>query len=253
MKRITTILLLLLCTGCSDPIWRTGTELVMREQSENTVGVVWDDATSVSEYRVYLDGELVQTHPPGVTEALLRDLPEASTFLLEVTAANLFGSESEKLVLQVQTADRTAPVFPEDATLEVEVGFNIVLRWPEATDAFGPLRYIVRDTDSEIEFSSRRSEPWSAHGDLDYTRIEVLAVDPSDNESEPLTIEWTEEEFEAMHERRRRLEREHIEGLGPLDKDAILGGELPEGGDPLVLRRWLREQAMQAVERGRPR
>lgn len=232
--RAFTILGIFLGTACSVPTWGEGAELVLRERSKDTIGVIWDDAEGAASYVATIDGEHAQEISAPNVEVRFEGLEEARLYLIEVRARNVTGGESEPLRLQVRTRDGTPPVFPEGAQLRYELTNAARFWWPEATDAAGVVGYVLRDVDhpeAELEYVPRGTEV--VYDQPPPRRVELVALDAASNESEPLRVELSEEELASFGQRRLEFHQRVAEEI---ELDDIANGRVPEGIDGALLR-----------------
>lgn len=178
--------------GCGDsvaPAWPDGAE-ISAGASTDSLELGWPAATdddAVVGYSVYIDDAEVAQVGADVHRHTVGELREGQRVQVRVVARDASGNLSA-LTGAAETLDETPPVFPEDATLQLEsFDDGVRLEWPAAEDATEVTYVIFRGEEEERTQLETNAELGRGDGS---THFRVIARDASGHESEPLVAEW---------------------------------------------------------------
>lgn len=195
MTRLIGILVILLTlVGCKDqPNWAEGATLEATEVKGTSVELAWGDPTpadEISAFRVRKADEVIASLEPDVRAFSADSLEGKTDYEFSVEASNADGEWSSPLKVEVTTLDATAPSWPEDAELRVEVesrgalGARVTFEWTEAEDDTGVTHYRLKREGEEVAtWESDQSE--FVHSSVDVDGVyRLYAGDAAGNWSE---------------------------------------------------------------------
>ena len=168
------------------------TNLSSSNTTYNSTELSWNEATDdrgVSFYQVIENGEeKVTTENTSIT---ITELNEQTDYTYVIIAEDEAGNQSEPsneiTVTTLQSPDITPPSTPTNLTASNTTQTTVDLSWTESTDDRGISSYIVIENGQEkLTTESTEITITDLEPETTYT-YSIVAVDTSDNESEPST------------------------------------------------------------------
>ncbi|WP_157265980.1 fibronectin type III domain-containing protein [Paenibacillus sp. FJAT-27812] len=173
------------------PDWGSST-LIVSDKKPNMLKLAWPaaaDDTGVNGYRIYRDGEAIDTVAADVLSYAVTGLTAATTYTFKIEALDAAQETTTGPVLQATTAaaDTAAPTWPEGSVVKASdlKRSAVKLEWTPAEDQYGIAVYAIYKGNVKIAEVAGDIHAFTVTGLLPGTAftLSVRAIDTSGNEA----------------------------------------------------------------------
>ncbi|MEE2787257.1 MAG: fibronectin type III domain-containing protein, partial [Myxococcota bacterium] len=190
-----TLMATVVTTDETSPGW-SNAEITLTEVRPAQLSIEWTaafDNVGVTQYRVFLDDQLVQRTETDTRTAVIDGLQPGTSYTLRIEARDTAGLQSmDGPRLRVMTSDDSAPRWVDDATLSVVQRYDDALRlaWEPAIDNVAVARYRLTQDDEEPRTLAGDVTEFTVEGlttDTEYS-FKLTAIDAVGRESSDLEV-----------------------------------------------------------------